>query len=1206
MHLRTRSLCAGGALLIVMLFGLWLPARVGLAQGGLPTLLVDPEVGVAGNAVKLGGSGFAPGGYVGTVLWDGVAMSTFQIPTRGSFLIDFTLPPTAAPGNHLITICRGSPCLTGPAAQQASTTVTVTASSPWLPVAVAYIYQTDTATAKSFADLLTRHGMAVTLVSLDEVLKTDFRAFALTLVGNDTGQLDRWGNSRAQIDHIADNSKVLGLGEGGYAFFGQVKNGQGDERGLVIGYPRGMHGSALALYPVDAALAFYRTAYNTSAANGVGLQVYADNVPSVAISPTSLGVNAFPIGYEDSNRSYSIVAGQGCHNLWGFTAGPTAMTATGRNLFINAVQHAMSMPCGTTLQNTCQELLSPAALPGAGLIHFDDLPATTPVENYYAALTGVRFENNETTRALTYEKEPEKVVSRPNLLLNDAVAGTSAGVPLRITFDEPKTHVGFYMGNSGGQPINGLLTLYDSAGGLLCRVANPVPDPLTEFIGLYDAYGRIRTVQLTYGGVANSEAIDDLYFAPNPQPWRIQLCQEQADPCLPAAGRVYRTNPTTGGDAFAVDAQGFVLGASAIEVGDQLWGLEPLTTTTNATIYRTSGAEALVSASAFTGEPGTMQLVVREDQPLLVQNLTVAAEWYVQGDPQRAAWLRDNLRKAANYLYSFTDGQFTLGQITVHQSLDNWDKADLRLYLNNVLQPKANIGGIVGAATPDPSPAVDFTYSPGHFFIGSAWNRYGVPPNQPVTVNGTVVPPATMVDDWALAVAHELGHYLLFLFDTYTDVDGNASQELAELCTGTAMGDVYKPSNQNYIFSPDHWQTACNGTEAYQTLQGRTEWETIHLWYPWVVPPTTVVTGPAAPPANLTTVTFVAPSTPPGVPAASQIFDMLYLDNELSSGEARVFTLRSDQIFEQGKPPKNATQVQLIDAQLGDRLCVYDINDHAEGSETPRHQFGCEIIQPGDAELQMTKNVAWGPEVALTQVSTTSLTLLLTQTLPADAQVIAKLYPEHGVALPEQIIPGGDGVYRATFDLGGPVTPVYLQLWVDETPGGLATRREVVADRGTGGSGAFGPAKALGGVLVVSSDGKASFESDQPLELGPGESIAWQSMPGTPPLPMGKAITGQSYRLDAFPASLVATGRVLIEYVDVPLLQAANLSRTAAEPLIHFWDGSRWLPLATTLTTPVNAADGVKVAAAPSQGVGVYAVLLDLGENQIFLPWVQH
>jgi hypothetical protein len=1199
MHLRTRQSGLISVFCALCALWLWLSAAVTHAQGG-PTLQANPTGGVAGNAIKLGGSGFAPGGYEGTLLWDGAPVETILIPTGGSFIRDFILPVDAAPGDHLITICRGSPCLVGADAQQASTTLRVTATAPHLSAKVAYVYQADAAAAKGFGDLLGRHGMTVKTVPLDEVLKTDFRQFALTIIADDTGKLDVWGNADGQVSQIAKNSKVLGIGEGGYAFFGRL--------GLAIGHPRGSHGSALDIYAVDSNLAIYRTPYNLGLGRGGLLQVYRDNVANVALSATSLGSNTFATGYQDANGTFSILVSQGCNQLWGFTGDPGKMTAAGRNLFINSVQQALRMPCsGVTLQNPCQELLTAADIGGAGLITFDDLPEATTIENYYAALYDVRFENSSTARVITYGKEPDKAESRPNVAWNEALApATNASVPLVITFAEPKSHVGFYMGNGETQQPNGLLTAYDVTGKLLCRALNTVPEPHTEFIGLYDAYGRIASIQLEYNSDL-PESIDNLAFAPNPQNWRIQLCQESANRCPPAVGTVYRANPTTGGDAFGVDAQGYVLGAGQIDVGDQLWGLEALTKTANATLYRTSTIEVVgadVISPSVQAEPATLRLVVKQQQPLLVQDLTISAEWYVQGDAQRAEWLRANLVKAANYLYSFTDGQFTLGRITVQQSLDGWTDADLRLHLNNVLQPKANIGGIVTVDTPDP--LVAFTYSPGHVFMGSAWNRYGVPPNQQVKVKGIPVSPATMVDDWAIAMAHELGHYLLFLFDTYTGIDGQASQELADRCTGTAMGDAYKPSNHNFIFRPDHWQSACAGTEAHHTLKGRTEWETIRLWYPWVIQPTAVVTGPVAPPANLTTVTFLAPSTPPGEPATSQLFDMIYEAGELTSGEARVFTFRGDRLFEQGKPPKNATQVQLIDAQVADRLCVYDVNDHAEGGDTPRHQFGCEPIQPGDAELQMTKNTAWEPLIALTQVSTTSLRLAVTQTLPAGAQVVAKLYPEHGTALPQQTLTASGGAYSHVFDFGGPVTPVYAQVWIDETPGGLTTRREVVADRGTGGSGAFGPASRLSGVLVVSSDGKASFESDQPLRLSSGQSIAWQSMPGTPPLPIGRAIMGQSYRLDAFPSSLVASGQIFIEYEEHAVLQSAtNSGVEAAEPAIYFWDGASWRALPTAATKPVNAEDGVKVASAPSQGVGVYAVLLDLGQNQLFLPLIQ-
>ena len=220
---------------------------------------------------------------------------------------------------------------------------------------------------------------------------------------------------------------------------------------------------------------------------------------------------------------------------------------------------------------------------------------------------------------------------------------------------------------------------------------------------------------------------------------------------------------------------------------------------------------------------------------------------------------------------------------------------------------------------------------------------------------------------------------------------------------------------------------------------------------------------------------------------------------------------------------------------------------------------------------------------------------------------MARLYPEHGLGYPPLALTGSDGVYSGVFDLPEPVSPLYAQLWVEETPAGLATRREVMVDRGTGGSGAFGPARQFGGVLIVSSDGKASFETDQPFELLPGQSISWGSMPGTPDLPADKNIIGQSYRLDAYPAALVESGTVHIQYEGADsLLQAASAGEaTAGNVSIYFWDGNSWHAVNTTISTPNNSADGVKLASAPSQGVGVYAVLEDASTGIVYLPLIQ-
>lgn len=710
----------------------------------------------------------------------------------------------------------------------------------------------------------------------------------------------------------------------------------------------------------------------------------------------------------------------------------------------------------------------------------------------------------------------------------------------------------------------------------------------------------VRTFSSREGATAPQLIID--YTLPP-----IRICEEQTDTCPPAPGAILSVVGSP--DVLVADEQGLISDTIGLAPGQQVWARWEVTGTNGGALYDTLPAAVPLATvpSIFNSNTDAyeLRLAVTSAKPVWVQDLDVSAQWYVQADAAEAARLRSRIIAASNYLYSFTDGQFALGNVRVFQSYDGWPTANIHLFANNTLQPKAIIGGIVAAETPDFAPAVTVTYASGDVSIGSYWNRFGSPPNSVNIFGGTAYGEAAMADDWSLALAHEFGHYLLYHFDTYTGVDGVSDLALTKRCTGTAMGDVYRPENQNFIFEPTQWFDTCSGTEAFTRLGGRTEWQTIAGWYPWVVPPTSVVAGPVAPPTPLTTVTFVAPSSAPGA-AAPDLFSLDYRDKETSSGEARAFLYQNGRLVEQGKPPKASLAVQVTGAELGDRLCVYDINDHAEAGESPRNQFACEQIAAGDATLFMTKQPAWRPEISLRQVMTDEVQLIVTATVPGPArlQVRARLYPEHQTALADVTLLRTGSVYSATVTMTQPVTALYAQVFVNEAPLLPQTRREVVADRGTGGGGAFGPAKAYGGALVVSSDGNASFAPDEDLDLLPGQSIAWQSMPGTPPLPFFKWISGQSYRLDAFPAALVENGTVRITFEDAYGAQAAESG--AAAPAIYFWNGSIWGALPTTLITPAGVGDGVRLASARSQGNGVYAVLIEAPPGSAtFLPAVR-
>jgi len=736
-------------------------------------------------------------------------------------------------------------------------------------------------------------------------------------------------------------------------------------------------------------------------------------------------------------------------------------------------------------------------------------------------------------------------------------------------------------------------------------VRNGGGDNFGLYVGGTGTLARERTfASREASATANRPTLSIAYTLPP-----VRVCLIQNDTC-PVAANALVHNLTTGA-VYQTDANGFVSrdDLGTIGVGDRLWARIAVASANGGTQYHVQGAAvpAIDSAYMGIGDAQELRLVIDETQSLWVQDLEISAQWHVEGDAAYAATLARRFIQASSYLYAFTDGQFALGNVRIRQNYDGWDAANMQIHANNTLRPRAVIGGLVASETPDFNAAIPISYTTGPISMGSYWNRFGTPPNAQNTVDGVPFPESSMVADWPLALAHELGHWLLFLFDTYTGIDGNASVELAELCTGTAMGNVYEPGNHGFIFSPDDWVARCSGTEAYGRLNGRTEWATIAGWYPWVQIPSAFIEGPSLPP-GVTSVGYIPPATVPGA-AAAQLFDLEYQNGESSSGEARAFLMRNERIIEQGKPAKESTQVQLTGAEIGDRLCVYDINDHSEGDETPRHQFGCEVIAAGDDTLVMTRDQSWSPQVALQQIGADQVQIVVTATLNGAAanQLRVRLFPEHESGMDEVLLPHAGNVYSTTVTIAGGVPPLFAQVYVGETPAAPQSRREVVADRGTGGGGAFGPARLYGDVLVMSSDGNASFEGEGSLELEAGESIAWQSMPGTPPIPYTLQVLGQSYRLDAFPADLVEEGTVRIRYQEPPGTASATVSPTSSAGSsgvrIWFWDGMIWSALATDVVTPVNAVDGIRLASAPSAGVGVYAVMMPSeNDNHRFLP----
>jgi hypothetical protein len=765
----------------------------------------------------------------------------------------------------------------------------------------------------------------------------------------------------------------------------------------------------------------------------------------------------------------------------------------------------------------------------------------------------------------------------------DTSGNGSSNVPMPIGFDLGLSHAGVWLGN-GDRDTRATLRAYDALGSEICAVTVPtVPGPHTSFAGIYDALGRIARLDIDYGSSTRNESIDDLTFGAALYAEQIRICRTSPNGCVPvpnAPVHLLRNGADTGEILYS-DSNGYLLDREKVEFGDALWAKIPMSTADNYTLYHTTEKPVTVTPNAFVD--GAM--IVDVGYPLMTFNLDFSTQWDLSFDASYGAQLRTRIEEASNHLYDFSDGQMALGKVTIYQNFDHWDDADVRLYTSSTTRPKAEIGGVVTAPTPDPL-VVDLTYYPGYVYMGSTWSRYGT----------AFVPPGTLINqDWSLALAHELGHYLLYLYDTYLSLNEQNEPVEIDTCTGSAMGWAYEEVNTEFVFNVTHWNSACAATLANQVLK-RTEWATIRLWHPDLIQPSVVNPGPDAPPTALTEITFQPPSMP-GTPGVNQTVTLLYADAETTSAAARAFLIRGQRVLDQGKPISGTTSITLNGAGAGDRFCLFDISSNG----ISRRQFGCKSVAVGDNALTLKKNLSWAPMVELSPVTSQTVVISVTQAVEDGQTLGAVLYPENqNQATPINLNRNGD-LHTGTFISPIPATSAYVSIHVNETATEIDPRREAMVEYGTGGSGAHGPAHRLPGVPVISGDGQAEFAPDEVIELEEGEFITWQSMAGSPSSPGSGEIVGTSYRLLALPPRLAEGGTVSIRLPDTPVPTARSLRQDEALA-IHFWQDGEWIPLASQ---PVTDPQGGAKITAPSQGVGIYAILTPAETPDLYLPLIQ-
>lgn len=222
--------------------------------------------------------------------------------------------------------------LTAIAAQTASAAHSATLTAEAVK-RLAYIYLSDLAAANDFKNYLVSQGYLVDLVAQGDIFTTDFSGYKVILIGYDTGSNDAWadsaGSAAAQVQ--AAGKRIVGFGNGGYAFFGKL--------GLKIGWGNGAHGTAADIHILDPGERYWTTPNNITIPGDRVISLYQSDVNYVGIYATGPLPDVKMVADLPSSASYfPLIRETERYLLWGFDGTPSAMTPKGLRVLINTIE----------------------------------------------------------------------------------------------------------------------------------------------------------------------------------------------------------------------------------------------------------------------------------------------------------------------------------------------------------------------------------------------------------------------------------------------------------------------------------------------------------------------------------------------------------------------------------------------------------------------------------------------------------------------------------------------------------------------------------------------------------------------------------------------------------------------------------------------------------------------------------------------------
>jgi hypothetical protein len=636
------------------------------------------------------------------------------------------------------------------------------------------------------------------------------------------------------------------------------------------------------------------------------------------------------------------------------------------------------------------------------------------------------------------------------------------------------------------------------------------------------------------------------------------------------------------GSEFRTDQNGYLQGRGALEVGDRLVALVPISATTLYTLYHTSAAPTADGLNALVvNTSGAQTLTVAATNPLLLFNPVISLEWDARNDPTFLTQLQNDIRRTSQILYDVTNGQAALGRVRIYHDKGFWGTANVVITANNDQRPNAILGGSVTTPVNDVdlnNTLIQDAYVPGQVRIGATWNRFGDP-------DGIIG------EDWPSVLAHELGHYFFFVADNYIGVTADRRTLKIVDCPGSLMTDPYDDRYSEFAGATT-WTGQCLETVAARYL-GRADWQTITKFYPMLSGAANNA-GPSQLPLAVTQIDIFAPPTPTKT-LADPFFSLLDSANKtitIPNGRGQAYLLKTqgnsdptdDYVIALGTPIGD--QVRARGASPGDRLCVFDY------SRTPL-RLGClNAIGNTPTPVQLFNVTNWQPQIRVTGLSTNTVAITVTN-VPTTSPLSVQLLPALGVASNEVAMTrrGNSFVQQVTAPDGAYFG--YIRIWVPNSN----PRREMIVEYaaieawngrarawGTPGDAWGGRARAWGvnayawggrarawGAPVMSSDGQVSiFPLDNPF--AGGVRFALQTVTFPPTLPRWLHAVGQAYRVTS--DGVLPPSSILFSYL------ARSVPAGYEEQLTIYFsanEGRTWQRLVTTLDTRRNQASATIV-----------------------------